>query len=88
MPPWRPGQSGNPAGRPKSARNKLSEDFFRALMEDFEQHGPAAIVAMRSERPGDYAKIVAALQTKELSGQGGEGLNLGVVVFKGLNENG
>ena len=65
MPPWQPGQSGNPAGRPRGARSKLSEDFFKALMEDFEENGIAAIVSMRTERPGDYAKMIASLQTKE-----------------------
>ena len=25
--PWKPGESGNPAGRPKGSRNKLSEEF-------------------------------------------------------------
>lgn len=63
---WKPGQSGNPAGRPKGARSKLSEDFFKALAEDFAEHGVAAIVSMRDERPGDYAKMVASLQSKEI----------------------
>lgn len=65
MPPWQPGQSGNPAGRPKGSRNKLSDDFFKALAEDFAEHGVKAIELMRAERPGDYAKMIAALQTKE-----------------------
>src|SRR5260221_5404769 len=26
--PWKPGQSGNPAGRQKGSRNKLSQDFI------------------------------------------------------------
>ena len=26
--PWKPGQSGNPKGRPQGSRNKLTEDFF------------------------------------------------------------
>jgi hypothetical protein len=68
---WKPGQSGNPAGRPKGARSILSEDFFKALQEDFAEHGVAAIVSMRTERPGDYAKMIAALQTKEIAGEEG-----------------
>jgi hypothetical protein len=28
LPPWKPGQSGNPLGRPKGSRNKLAEQFF------------------------------------------------------------
>jgi hypothetical protein len=88
MPPWQPGQSGNPAGRPKGARSKLSEDFFKALADDFAEHGVATIQVMRSERPGDYAKMIAALQTKEISGEDGAALNVGAVIFKGLNGDG
>ena len=84
-PPWQPGQSGNPAGRPKGARSKLSEDFFKALADDFATHGIAAIQTMRTERPGDYAKMVASLQSKEITGEDGEAINIGAVVFKGLN---
>lgn len=82
-PPWRPGQSGNPAGRQRGSRNKLSEDFFKALADDFAEHGIAALKAMRAERPSDYIKAVASLQSKEITGEDGE--SLGMVVFKGLN---
>lgn len=64
--PWQPGQSGNPAGRPKGSRNKLSEDFFKALADDFAEHGIQAIVKMRDEKPNEYAKMVAGLMTKEV----------------------
>jgi hypothetical protein len=85
---WQPGQSGNPAGRPKSARSKLSEDFFKALAEDFADNGAEAIRIMRAERPQDYAKMIAALQSKEITGEDGEALNIGAVIFKGLNGDG
>lgn len=64
-PAWKPGQSGNPAGRPKGARSKLSEDFFQALHDDFEEHGAQAIISMRTEKPNEYAKMIAGLQTKQ-----------------------
>jgi Family of unknown function (DUF5681) len=64
--PFKPGQSGNPAGRPKGSRNKLSEAFIKALADDFSEHGVAVIQQVRSERPQDYLKIVAALQPKQV----------------------
>lgn len=65
--PWQPGQSGNPAGRPKGARNKLGEMFLAALHDDFEQNGIAAIVKVREEKPDQYLKVIASLLPKELT---------------------
>lgn len=64
--PWQPGQSGNPAGRPKGARNKLGEAFLEALHEDFEANGAEAIVKCRSEKPDAYLKVIASILPKEL----------------------
>jgi hypothetical protein len=64
--PWQPGQSGNPAGRPKGSRNKLSEAFLSALSEDFEQNGVAVIETVRAEKPAEYLKIIAAIVPKQL----------------------
>lgn len=87
-PPWKPGESGNPNGRPKGARSKLTEAFFEALAADFAEHGIVALTEMREERPQEYIKAIASLQTKEISGEDGDPLNIGVAIFKGLNDGG
>ena len=35
---WQPGESGNPAGRLRGSRNRLSEAVICALLRDFEKH--------------------------------------------------
>lgn len=66
-----PGQSGNPAGRPKGARSKLTEQFLKAMLEDFEAHGIAAIAKVREDKPDQYLKVVAAIIPKEITGEDG-----------------
>lgn len=65
-PPWQPGQSGNPAGRPKGARSKLGEAFVSALHDDFKEHGIAAIQRVRKERPDQYLRAIATVVPKEI----------------------
>ena len=54
---WRPGESGNPAGRPRGSRNKLAEDFVAALYDDFRDHGAAAIAVCR-DLLAEQARVV------------------------------
>lgn len=58
---FKPGNS----GRPKGARNKLGEQFIKALQEDFEKHGVKAIADVRSDKPDQYLKVIASLMPKE-----------------------
>jgi hypothetical protein len=67
--PFEPGESGNPAGRPKGSRNKLSEAFLQALADDFEANGREVIERVRAERPHDYLKVCASVMPKRLENE-------------------
>src|SRR4029077_15522710 len=62
---FKPGQSGNPKGRPKGARNRLGTQFLEALEADFNKFGPQAIALVREKKPEVYVKVVANLLPKE-----------------------
>jgi len=64
---YKPGQSGNPKGRPKGSRNALGEDFLKALHEDFKANGEAAIQSMRADKPAEYVKVIASILPKEMN---------------------
>ncbi len=64
---FKPGQSGNPNGRPRGGRNRLSEDFVQALYDDFNVHGRGAIVAVREKDPSTYVKVIAQLLPREVA---------------------
>ena len=68
-PAWQPGQSGNPAGRPKGARARLAEDFCQALLDDFAENGKDAIRVMRAEKPNEYARLIGSIIPKEFDGK-------------------
>ena len=62
---WQPGVSGNPAGRVRGSRNRLSEEVICALLRDFQQHGQKAIAKVRRDQPGVYLKVLALLIPRE-----------------------
>lgn len=63
---FKPGQSGNPGGKPTAARNRIQARFLNTLADDFEEHGAQAIVDCREKDPARYVQIVAALMPKQV----------------------
>lgn len=59
-----PGNNGG-GGRPLGSRNKLGEDFIAALHADFQDNGAAVIQTVRTEKPDQYLKVIAAVIPKE-----------------------
>ena len=64
--PYKPGQSGNPKGRPKGSRNKLSEDFFRDLCDAWQAFGKAALMTAAWTHPVEFVRVVAQLMPKDV----------------------
>ena len=65
-PPWQPGHSGNPAGRPLGSRSKLSERFLCDLHAHWEQHGTSVLERVSQERPDVFLRVMASVLPKEL----------------------
>jgi hypothetical protein len=65
--PWQPGQSGNPACRPRGARNRLGEAFLADLYDDWLENGVEAIQRVCRDRPQDYLKIIASILPRDLN---------------------
>jgi hypothetical protein len=64
--PWKPGESGNPAGRQKGSRNKINQAYLDAFCQEFEKHGEAVFAHVREKMPHVWLKLAAELQPKQL----------------------
>ena len=63
---FKKGKSGNPSGRPKGSKNRLSEDFLFELSCVFKESGREAIQRMCDEHPAEFIRCIANLVPKEL----------------------
>ena len=70
---WQPGQSGNPAGRPIGARNKIAEQIISTLADDWNgedvpgvANGPAAVKRLRQDDPSRYVAAAFGLLPRDL----------------------
>lgn len=62
--PWKPGESGNPAGRPKGARNKFAQDFVQAFAEHWAVHGVKSLDHLAENDQATYCRIAVGILPK------------------------
>jgi hypothetical protein len=66
-PNWKPGQSGNPAGRPLGARAKFSETAMANLLDDWTKHGPGVLAEVRAKDPSTYLGVAFNTLPKDVA---------------------
>ena len=54
---WRPGQSGNPAGRPIGTRNKFSEKFVHDISDAWQRYGDDILDRVAKDEPAKVRKL-------------------------------
>jgi hypothetical protein len=63
---WKPGESGNPAGRPIGARNKFSELFVRDVAATWAKHGSNILEKMAVDEPARFAELCGRLIPRDV----------------------
>ena len=77
---FKPGQSGNPAGRPAGSKNKLTENILFDLSEFYEKEGKDLIRRVRDENPAALLQGLLKLIPKEAHIEISGGVSLDLTV--------
>jgi hypothetical protein len=64
---WKPGQSGNLAGRPLGTRNRFSENFVSDVAAVWQDRGRGILENMAQEEPARFAELCGRLIPKDVS---------------------
>ncbi|MCG2665886.1 DUF5681 domain-containing protein [Bradyrhizobium sp. GCM10023182] len=64
---WKPGQSGNPLGRPQGARAKFSEAACADALKDWTANGAATLERVRATDPSTYLRVLFSIIPKDIA---------------------
>jgi len=65
-PGWQPGQSGNPAGRPIGARQRIAEKLLKDLSAVWNDCGEEVLRRLAKDEPSKLASIAYGLLPKDI----------------------
>jgi hypothetical protein len=63
---WKPGQSGNPAGKPLGARGKLSQRVYAAWAKAWALKGYETILWAAENDPATFLRVAASLLPRDV----------------------
>lgn len=64
---WKPGQSGNPLGRPQGARSKFSEAACADALADWMGNGKDVLERVRATDPSTYLRVLFSIIPKDIA---------------------
>ena len=62
---WNKGKSGNPNGRPKGAKDKLTNIFWTDFYTVWQSGGRPALERVMNDDPSTFVRVAASLMPKE-----------------------
>jgi hypothetical protein len=63
---WKRGESGNPLGRPQSARNRIAERLLGDIADVWQEHGKEVLERLAKNGPGKLATIADGLLPRDV----------------------